>query len=494
MPRVIYFVFTILISLVLCGCSSSCHNFGGSVQNPYDNLLVKFQEGYALPQLGFQNGNDTDLKNDVIKFNPGQIVKSTRQKIVNLSGQKILKKRGSGKVQLWQYANGHWQMFVDGKHFVVWGITYNPTQVGLGPVSGDEVFLSRWLFSDKNQNGLIDAPYESWVDKNGNHKQDPDEISVGDFQLMKEMGINAIRWYAPDRRLKGYDSSLVNKPLLRDLFNRYGIRVIVGDLLGAYTVGSDASWQKGTDYTDEQQRRRMKESVRAKVLDLKDEPFVLMWLLGNENNLPADYFGLNATRTNASSQPQAFAGFLNEIAEMIHELDPDHPVAVGNAELPLLDSYQKYASALDIIGVNSYRGRNGFGALFDDVKKIFDRPVLITEYGADAFYEGRGIDEDQQERYHAGNLRDIVLNQAGGPLAGNSIGGVIFEYLDEWWKAPWDPEEKQCLESQGDFPMPDGESHEEWYGIVGQGSAKNSPFERHLRKTYHYYKSVWGAR
>ena len=127
---------------------------------------------------------------------------------------------------------------------------------------------------------LIDAPYEAWVDKNNNGRQDPDELPVGDFQLLKEMGVNAIRWLSPNQPLTQYDASLVNKPLLRDLFNRYGIRVIVCDYLGAYTIGSGASWKQGTDYTDPEQRRKMKEVLRQKVLDLKDEPFVLMWILG----------------------------------------------------------------------------------------------------------------------------------------------------------------------------------------------------------------------
>ena len=109
----------------------------------------------------------------------------------------------------------------------------------------------------------------------------------------------------------------------------------------------------------------------------------------------------------------------------------------------------------------------------------------------DAPYEA-WVDEEAQKRYHFGNLRDIVLNQAGGPLTGNSIGGVIFEYLDEWWKDTSSSPYEQQTKSQLPFPFPDGESQEEWLGIISQGSGKDSPFERHLRKVYFLYQELWG--
>jgi beta-glucuronidase len=215
-----------------------------------------------------------------------------------------------------------------------------------------------------------------------------------------------------------------------------------------------------------------------------------MWVLGNENNLPSNYLGVNATRTNAASHPEVYARFINEVAEMIHRIDGNHPVAVGNLELGMIDYYKKYAPALDILGVNSYRGMDGFGALFLDVKKGLDKPVLLMEYGCDAYTEGKGPDEDRQYKYLKGNLRDIIYNKAGGPGVGNALGGFIFEYLDEWWKAPHDPDDQHSTVHQQMGQTPDGYIHEEWFGIAGQGSGKHSPFERHLRKSYYYFKDV----
>ena len=441
-----------------------------------------------------QNGYDPDLDDDIIKVDPGRLARKTldgkKENLPDLNALDIIGTRGQGRVQLVQFSNRHWQMLVDGKPFFMRAISYNPTVIGIGPQS-DRNFMARWMFSDVNQNGLNDAAYDAWVDKNRNEVRDEDEEPVGDFQLMKDMGINAIRLYVENNPVTEYDPSLINKPLLRDMYERYGIGVIAGDFLGAYTVGSGATWEAGTDYSDPKQRAKMKAAVRAKVLDLKDEPFVLMWVLGNENNVGHDYMGHNATRTNASVNPKAYARFLNEVAAMIHEIDGNHPVAVGNVELGLLEYYADYAPELDIMGINSYRGTVGFGSLWENARMKFDRPILIAEYGCDAYYQDKGEDGEGQQKYLEGKFRDIIFNQAGGPGAGNSIGGVIFEYLDEWWKDAFGhPEDVQQRAAQFPLEFPDGLSHEEWFGIVGQGDGKHSPFKRQLREGYEYFKEL----
>lgn len=457
----------------------------------YPALGLEYRGG----SIEMENTKDVDLGNDIIKVDPGRIVKASGA-AWDPYDLTVAETRGSGKVQIVRFTNGHWQLRVDGRPFVVRGVSYAPTTIGLTPQRQPD-FGRRWMFEDADKNGKIDAPYDAWVDRNGNDEQDADEPAVGDFQLMKDMGVNAVRLYiTPDPGQTGYNPDAVNKELLRDLFKTYGIRVMVGDFLGAYCIGSGANWDAGTDYTDPEQCKKMKEIVRAKVMDLKGEPFVLLWILGNENNMAPSNTGVNATRTNAGSHPEAYAKFVNEVAEMIHEIDPDHPVAIGNLETILAEVYGKNCPAVDIFGINAYRGEKGFGDLWDEVRQKFDRPVLITEYGCDAYYEGRGPDEDGQARYHEGALRDIVLNQAGGRRAGNCIGGDIFEWIDEWWKDSQGGDVEgvtQETKSNWTAPFPDGQGHEEWFGIVGQGSGKHSPFERRLRKAYEFYKRTWNG-
>ncbi|MBI3088590.1 MAG: hypothetical protein HYY91_06900, partial [Candidatus Omnitrophica bacterium] len=150
--------------------------------------------------------------------------------------------------------DGHWVLLVDGSPYFVRGMAYQVSKVGQSPEEGFR--WMDWAYHDENRNGLSDGPYDAWVDANRNNRQDEDEAPVGDFQLLREMGTNTIRWYH-----NAYPGWIPNKHLLRDLYFTYGIRTAVGDLFGARTVGSGASWEQGTDYRNPLQRQRMLESV-----------------------------------------------------------------------------------------------------------------------------------------------------------------------------------------------------------------------------------------
>jgi hypothetical protein len=439
--------------------------------------------------------NEYDLKtqNDTLTVHPGFFKKHDgRLKSTEIPGPSIVSERGTGKVQLKKYSNGHWQLFVDKQPFTIKAVTYMPSKIAESPHNGS---LRNWQLTDDNHNGKSDSPYDAWLDKNGNNIQDADEVSVGDFQLMKDMGVNAIRFYHSPIGNIHYDSQAeFNKVLLRDMHHKYGIRAIMGDFIGAYTVGSGADWAKGTDYRDPVQKKSMKEVIRQWVMDNKDEDYVLMWLLGNENNMNNAYGGVNATKTLAADYPVAYAEFLNEVATMIHEIDPNHPVGIGNLETQLIEYYTDHAPAIDILGVNSYRGKEGFGDLFGYVQKIFDRPVLITEFGSDILNIQQDtilFDETSQLEYHRGAWEDIRANLASGPEVGNAIGGVAFEWVDEWWKSSKGPWDMQDFTRDSPMAFQDGWSSEEFFGIMSQGDGRSSPYLRHARMTYYYYQKEW---
>ena len=156
-----------------------------------------------------------------------------------------------------------------------------------------------------------------------------------------------------------------------------------------------------------------------------------------------------------------------------------------------LDKFGKDAPDIDIFGTNAYRGDYGFGFLWKQAREETDRPVFITEFGCPSYSEGKTVDETEelQADYHRGSWEDIENNMAFSVGAGNSIGGVAFEWLDEWWKAY----EPRTHDTKGLWagPFPDGYMHEEWLGVSGQGDGKFSPFLRRLRKTYFMYKKLW---
>jgi len=436
------------------------------------------------PELGYRlinadiriiNGFDNDVANDIVVASPGRFVKVGSPEDIYArppEPQKVLLKRGEGKVHLIRYTNGGWQLFVEGRPYVIRAVTYTPTKVGQSP---DDGTMGNWMEEDFNNNGLIDGPFDSFVDKNGNNEQDADEPAVGDFKLMQEMGVNTIRLYHHPHK--------VNKELLRKLYNDYGIRVIMGDFLGKYTLGSGAPWNPGTDYNNPEHKKNMIESVTRMVNEHKDEPYVLFWLLGNEN--------VYGYACNADKDPEAFFKFANEAALHIKSLDPEHPVAICSGDILYLDRFGKFAPDVDIFGANAYRGDYGFGFFWKQVREEADRPAFITEFGCPAYARGRSAEEAEtmQAEYHRGAWEDIEHNMAFGQGAGNALGGIIFEWLDEWWKGY----EPSIHDKKGLWvgPFPDGTMYEEWLGICGQGDGSKSPFLRNIRKVYYMYQEKW---
>lgn len=437
---------------------------------------------YRWGKIQVKNSLDNNTDNDEFITYPGIIepvgmIDQAKTKL----GMSALKEKlgepkrrlGNGRVQLVQYENDHWQMLVDGKPFFIQGMTYVATKVGQGP---DQGTLANWMKEDTNDNGLPDGPYDAWVDENENGEQDDNEPTVGDFRLMKEMGVNAIRLYHhPDKPVKR---------VLRDMYNKYGIMVIMGDFLGKYTHGSGASWFEGTDYENEVHQKAMMDSVREMVLEHKDEPYLLMWALGNENN-----YGV---ASNGDTKPEAYFKFANEVSKMIKEMDPNHPVSLVNGDTLFLDVYAQYAQDIDIFSSNVYRGDYGFGSFWDQVKEATDKPAFIKEYGAPAYGHHMTLQEaeEKQAAYHRGNWYDILENSAGYTEgAGNSLGGVVFQWMDEWWKN-YEPAFHDT-ETEVIGPFPGGYYFEEWFGIISQGDGTHSPFLRQPREAYYTYKELW---
>ena len=439
-------------------------------RNP--NLGIKLVDA----DIKITNGFDHDISNDTVITNPGKFVKiNPLEKLKPKPSADLLsikKRLGKGKVHLVQYETGDWQLLVNGKPYTIQGITYAPTKIGESPDNGTQ---TNWMEDDFNKNQKADGPYDAFVDKNKNNLQDPDEPSVGDFKLMKEMGINTVRLY--------HQPFTVHKEILRNLYNNYGIMVIMGDFFGKYAIGSGAPWDPGTDYTNEEQKKNMTDSVLKMVKEYKEEPFILFWLLGNEN-----VYGYGC---NADKEPDAFFKFANEVALKIKEIDPEHPVAICSGDTLYLDKFAKNAPDIDIYGTNAYRGDYGFGLLWRQVKEAAGKSVFITEYGCPVYAEGKPSEEAEnlQAEYHRGCWEDIAGNMAFGSGEGNSAGAVAFEWIDEWWKAY----EPFVHDTKGLFtgPFPDGYMHEEWLGVTGQGNGKLSPFLRQLRQSYYMYKKLW---
>jgi len=373
------------------------------------------------------------------------------------------------KVFIKTLKGGRYQLMVERRSYIVKGVCYNPIPIG------------------KNHE------YDWW--------SDPAKPWLVDGKLMKEMGVNTVRFYQP-----GQNAEAV-KEVIRDLYERFGIRTILGNWLGFWEYPCPF-------YADKDFQDKVKKEVLEMVKLYKDEPGLLMWILGNENNYSC--LGLINKWSNEEidkePDPQKqkamraniYYSFVNEIAREIKKIDPDHPVALGNGELIGLEFAKEVCSDIDLIACIIYRGKT-FGNLFNSLKFTFDKPVLLSEFGADAYdvYLNKE-DQNMQAFFLESQWRMIYQNLANYPQgAGNCIGGTMFEWTDELWKhneydpAGWSVHDTGAGWSNSsyyfDIRAPKNMNmNEEWFGIVAlsqeleDGLNKRAP-----RKAYYVLREFW---
>lgn len=371
------------------------------------------------------------------------------------------------RVHIRRDAKGHYQLIVNKRPFVVKGVCYNPIPLG------------------------ANHQYNWWQDE---HKP-----WMADGKLMKKMGINTVRIYQP-----GDDPQAV-KAVIRDLYEHYGIYTILGHWLGFWEYPCPF-------YGDVSFQERIKKEVLDMVNEFKDEPGVLMWILGNENNYSC-LGRINPWSTDAidaepdpvkqrAMRSRIYYSYVNAIARQIHELDPAHPVALGNGELIGLEEAKEVCPDIDLIACIIYRGKT-FGNLFNSLKMTFDRPVLLSEFGADA-YDAAQLKEDQniQAFFLESQWRQIYQNLAGAG-AGNCVGGTMFEWTDEWWKHDesnpdsWVVHDTESNWSNGSYYFDIGAKgnknmNEEWFGIISLSEEKEAGLNKRLpRKAYYVIREFW---
>ena len=116
-----------------------------------------------------------------------------------------------------------------------------------------------------------------------------------------------------------------------------------------------------------------------------------------------------------------------------------------NGDNLFIDIIAQECVDVDILGVNSYRGAS-FTDLFKSVKEILNKPMLFTEFGADAFNAiTKSEDQKPQAEYLLENWKEIYANVAGMGGYENTIGGFTFQFSDGWWKYNFDKRKKNYL-------------------------------------------------
>jgi len=247
-----------------------------------------------------------------------------------------------------------------------------------------------------------------------------------DVPLMSAAGINAVRTYEP----------LLDTDVL-DRLHAAGIYV----LDTVYPYGGDEP-----------------SVVVDRVNAVKGHPAILMWVVGNEWNYNGLYVDLPLAEARAR---------LNEAAALIKQNDDAHPVSTIYGELGQIEESLSGMPDIDVWGINAYRGIS-FGDLFDAWAERSDKPMYIGEYGADAFNANEGAYDPESQAEATVALTREILEHSQALAQGVCIGGLVFEFADEWWKVSGGDASVQENGgiAPGGGPYPDSTFNEEWWGIV----------------------------
>lgn len=225
-------------------------------------------------------------------------------------------------------------------------------------------------------------------------------------------------------------------------------------------------------------RERIKNEWIRFVYQYKDNPGLLMWNIGNEQNYQN---GNNAY----------WYSLCQELATIAYNIEGEtyHPVAINNGEIFNIGNSSMKADDLsltyiDLWAINLYN--YNLATRINQYKTKTIKPVVITEFGIDALdnrtkqeYETMQAVFDSLNWHQILSVKDVCL------------GGTVFEFTDEWWKDkdPW-------THDYGGYPTnqhPDGFSNEEWWGIIRVlPDTNNDGLDEWIpREAYYMFQRNW---
>lgn len=192
----------------------------------------------------------------------------------------------------WQGVDGGWILMVNGRETQIRGIQY--------------------FFGD-----LVDEPLAK-----------RQMVLNRDLMIIQQTGFNTITGWEE----KGFSGEFM---LLAEKYNLWVIRPIALDPGSDFPLKFDPLVEG--NFLNSDFRAGVKENVRQKVIAGKDSPTLLFWNIGADEPLEkmANYF------SRPEAQVQAAADLIVELAVMVSELDPNHPVITSEPQDWYIPYYQK---------------------------------------------------------------------------------------------------------------------------------------------------------
>ena len=354
-------------------------------------------------------------------------------------------------------------------------------------VNGEDYYVKGvvWGYTPRNQN----YTYNLWGESDDFIRK----VLDYEFGLMKAAGINTIRSFA-----------MIPPQWVTYVFKEHGIRTVVNPLMGRYGYNVGGAWVPNTDYSDELTRSTLKTDMLELVNQYKNTPGVLMFAFGNESNYGLSWASFEIENLPEGEQNTAKARYLyslfNEVLKAGKSIAPNVPFTIVNGDIQYIDLIAELMPDLDVLGTNVYRGKS-FTGLWADVEEKLDLPVLLFEFGSDAF-NARDFAEDQvaQAVILRDQWKEMYNKAAGNAEEGNSVGGFVFEWRDEWWKylqienldkqdnnASWSNQAYMFDWAEGKNNM-----NEEWFGITALGLPNSDGvYTARPRAAYDVLSEIW---
>ncbi len=255
----------------------------------------------------------------------------------------------------------------------------------------------------------IDSRYTLTVDGNPFYVKGAG-CEFGNIEALAAHGANSFRTWRTDNG-KHSGQEVLDKGLENGLMVCMGLEI--------------ARERHGFDYNDAEAVKSQFEYVKGEVLKYKDHPALLAWGIGNE---------LNLRTTNP-----AVWDVVNDIAGMIHEVDPNHPATTMLAGFSkgLWDEMKIRCPNLDFLSFQSYADIINLPAYIKEAG--YDGPYLVTEWGATGHWEspltewGRPIEQNSKNKAESYLYRYKNVIEAD---RNNCLGSYVFLWGQKQERTP----------------------------------------------------------
>ncbi|MEL7123913.1 MAG: glycoside hydrolase family 2 TIM barrel-domain containing protein [Bacteroidota bacterium] len=228
----------------------------------------------------------------------------------------------------------------------------------------------------------------------------------GSIESLAKHGANASRTWSTEKGREVLDKA-----------HELGLKVMMGIWVGLE--------RHGFDYNDEKAVKQQLESIREKVLALKDHPALMIWGIGNEMN-------------HQSGNPKVWDA-VNDISKMIHEVDPYHLTTtclagIGKREVDLVLGR---SSDLDFLSIQLYGPMDILPKLIEE--SGYDGPLLVTEWGATGYWEVGKTEWNAPLENNSSLKADLYLSRYQNSIESQSqqiIGSFVFLWGQKQERTP----------------------------------------------------------